>query len=205
MVLAGGPVTPGMIGAVVAALLALCLIASANYMINEYLDARYDRFHPLKRDRPGAQGRLEPRLVALQYLGLTAVGMAIAQALGMPFALTAAVLLLMGIAYNVPPLRTKDRPYLDVLSESVNNPLRLLMGWFVVIPDQLPPYSLMLAYWMGGAFLMAMKRYSEYRRIGDPARAGAYRRSFRRYTEETLLLSSFSTPCWRASCSAYSW
>ena len=52
--------------------------------------------------------------------------MAIAQALGMPSALTAAVLLLMGIAYNVPPLRTKDRPYLDVLSESVNNPLRLL-------------------------------------------------------------------------------
>lgn len=131
--------------------------------------------------------------------------MAIAQALGMPFALTAAVLLLMGIAYNVPPLRTKDRPYLDVLSESVNNPLRLLMGWFVVIPDQLPPYSLMLAYWMGGDFLMAMRRYSEYRRIGDPARAGAYRRSFRRYTEETLLLSSFSTPCWRASCSANSW
>jgi decaprenyl-phosphate phosphoribosyltransferase len=40
MVLAGGPVTPGMIGAVVAALLALCLIASANYTINEYLDAR---------------------------------------------------------------------------------------------------------------------------------------------------------------------
>ena len=51
-----------------------CLIASANYTINEYLDARYDRFHPLKQDRPGAQGRLEPRLVALQYLGLTAVG-----------------------------------------------------------------------------------------------------------------------------------
>ena len=30
----------------------------------------------------------------------------------------------MGVAYNVPPVRTKDRAYLDVLSESVNNPLR---------------------------------------------------------------------------------
>ena len=28
----------------------------------------------------------------------------------------------MGVVYNVPPLRTKEWPYLDVLSESVNNP-----------------------------------------------------------------------------------
>ena len=33
--------------------------------------------------------------------------------------------------------------------------------------------------------------YSEYRFIGDPERAGAYRASFKRYTEQTLLLSAF--------------
>ncbi len=173
------------------AFITLCLIASANYTINEYLDGRFDRFHPLKSARPGAQGRLQPRLVALQYFFLAAVGMLIAQLLGVAFAVTAAALLLMGLAYNVPPVRTKDRAYLDVLSESVNNPLRLLMGWFIVMPDALPPASLVLAYWMGGAFLMAMKRYSEFRRIGDPETAGLYRRSFRFYTEEKLLLSSF--------------
>ncbi len=182
---------PAAIGAVVAALAALCLIASANYTINEYLDAATDRHHPLKQARPGAQGRLDGRLVVLQYLLLAAAGLGIAMFLGKPFLLTAWVLLGMGILYNVPPIRTKDRAYLDVLSESVNNPLRLLMGWFAIIPDALPPSSLILAYWMGGAFLMAMKRYSEYRRIGDPKIAGAYRRSFRFYTEETLLLSSF--------------
>jgi 4-hydroxybenzoate polyprenyltransferase len=181
----------GTLSLVAAALVSLCLIASANYTINEYLDAGFDRFHPLKKTRPGAQGRLEFRLVALQYVLLAAGGMGIAQMLGTPFMLTGAMLLVMGVAYNVPPVRTKDRVYLDVLSESVNNPLRLLMGWFVVLPDALPPASLLLAYWMGGAFLMAMKRYSEYRRIGDPERAGLYRRSFRYYTEETLLLSSF--------------
>lgn len=177
--------------AIAAALVSLCLLASANYTINEYLDARHDRFHPLKKSRPGAEGRLEFRLVALQYLVLAATGMLVAMAIGGLFLPTAAALLLMGLAYNVPPLRTKDRVYLDVLSESVNNPLRLLMGWFVVLPDVLPPASLVLGYWMGGAFLMAMKRYSEYRRIADPERAGLYRRSFRFYTEEKLLLSSF--------------
>jgi 4-hydroxybenzoate polyprenyltransferase len=186
-----GNTGPYTLALVAAALVALCLIASANYTINEYLDAQFDRHHPLKRTRPGAEGRLELRFVALQYLLLAAGGMLIAQLLGVPFMLTGAALLLMGLAYNVPPVRTKDRVYLDVLSESVNNPLRLLMGWFVVLPDALPPASLLLAYWMGGAFLMAMKRYSEYRRIGNPEQAGLYRRSFRFYTEERLLLSSF--------------
>ena len=183
--------SPGTLFGVAAALVALCLVASANYTINEFLDARFDRFHPLKKNRPGAEGRLEFRYVALQYLLLAAAGMLVSQLLGTAFALTAAALLVMGLLYNVPPVRTKDRAYLDVLSESVNNPLRLLMGWFVVVPEALPPASLLLAYWMGGAFLMAMKRYSEFRRIGDPDVAGLYRRSFRFYTEQSLLLSSF--------------
>jgi 4-hydroxybenzoate polyprenyltransferase len=56
--------------------------------------------------------------------------------------------------------------------------------------DSLPPSSAVLSYWMGGAFLMAVKRYSELRFIGDANRAGLYRRSFRFYTEQSLLLSS---------------
>jgi decaprenyl-phosphate phosphoribosyltransferase len=55
----------------------------------------------------------------------------------------------------------------------------------------LPPSSVMVAYWMGGAFLMDVKRYSEYRQIADPRRAALYRRSFGKYTEERLLLAAF--------------
>jgi hypothetical protein len=44
---------------------------------------------------------------------------------------------------------------------------------------------------MGGAFLMATKRFAEYRLIGDPERAGLYRRSFKYYTENSLLISMF--------------
>jgi hypothetical protein len=103
----------------------------------------------------------------------------------------------MGIAYNVPPLRTKDWPYLDVLSESVNNPIRLFLGWFALVASALPPLSLVVAYWMVGAFFMAMKRYAEYRHIGSASVAAAYRRSFKYYTEERLLISLFfyATAC----------
>jgi decaprenyl-phosphate phosphoribosyltransferase len=78
----------------------------------------------------------------------------------------------MGLVYNVKPVRTKDRQYLDVLSESVNNALRVLLGWSAIISDVLPPSSILLAYWMGGAYLMAIKRYSEYRFINSSEQAG---------------------------------
>jgi hypothetical protein len=50
---------------------------------------------------------------------------------------------------------------------------------------------------MVGAFFMAMKRYAEYRHLGDPKVAGAYRRSFQYYTEDRLLISLFfyATTC----------
>lgn len=174
-----------------AALASVCLAASANYVINEYLDARFDRFHPRKKDRPCVRRAVRGRYVLLEYVLLAAGALGLGWWLGVQFLAVTVTLLLMGLAYNVWPLRTKDRPYLDVLSESVNNPLRFLLGWSVVMGGALPPSSVLIAYWMGGAFLMGIKRYAEYRSIGDGAVAASYRRSFARYTEASLLLSSF--------------
>jgi len=180
-------------------LLSLCLCSSANYTINEYLDAESDRFHPVKRHRPAARRLLDARLVMAQYAVLGALGLAAASVVGHSFAIISGVLLAMGILYNARPARTKDTPYLDVLSESLNNPLRLLLGWFALVNDVLPPSSIVLSYWMGGAFLMAVKRFSELRGIANPELAGLYRRSFRHYTESSLLVSAF----FYAICSAF--
>jgi len=56
---------------------------------------------------------------------------------------------------------------------------------------------LAIAYWMVGAFFMAMKRYAEYRHIGNREIAAAYRASFGYYTEERLLVSIvfYATAC----------
>ena len=183
----------------VVGLASLCLVASANYTINEYLDAEFDRFHPTKKDRAGAQGLLKRRWVAVQYVLLILVGMALAILVNENFAIMSFVLLVMGVIYNVKPFRTKDRPYLDVLSESINNPLRLLLGWFVVVSSGYPPSSTMLAYWMGGCFLMGIKRYAEFRSIGDSDIAGRYRKSFLYYNEDSLLVSAF----FYAICSSF--
>jgi len=169
----------------------LCLIASANYVINEWLDAEYDRFHPVKRNRPSVVERLNPWIVYAEYVLVLVAGLFLASLVSPYFLAAAALLGVMGVIYNVRPFRSKDRPYIDVLSESVNNPIRLLMGWFIVTHQPLPPSSLLVGYWMGGAFLMGVKRYAEFRYLAAAGTAGLYRRSFQFYREETLLSSSF--------------
>ena len=176
---------------VIIGLVSACLLASANYTINEWLDAKFDTHHPVKKSRPSALGQVQGHFVFLQWAVLSLVGLGLAATINMFFLLFAAIFVLMGVVYNVRPLRTKDTIYLDVLSESFNNPLRFMLGWHSVVVDLVPPSSLLLAYWMGGAYLMTIKRYAEYRFIGDPKRAGLYRQSFKHYTEESLLLSAF--------------
>ncbi len=175
----------------IAGIVSVCLIASANYTINEWLDAEFDRHHPVKKNRPSVSGAIKPQFVVLQWLLLSAAGLYLSHLIKVEFLIANAALLVMGILYNVNPIRTKDRVYIDVLSEAINNPLRFLLGWYLVVAPLIPPSSVLLSYWMGGAFLMAVKRYAEYRFIDDPARAGLYRKSFVSYTEEKLLLSAF--------------
>jgi len=179
------------IGPLLWAILATCLIASSNYVLNEILDAPTDRAHPVKRYRPIPSGRVSLWLAYLEWIALGVCGAVMAYMVNTPFFVAGMALLAMGLVYNVPPVRTKELPYLDVLSEAVNNPIRLALGWFVVSPTAIPPMSLVISYWMVGAFFMATKRFSEYRSIGDPARAAAYRSSFRHYDESRLLVSMF--------------
>lgn len=178
---------------------ATCLIASANYVINEWLDAEFDKFHPTKKNRSVVTEDVKGAVVWILWAVLTVAGLALSLAVNKPFCAMCAFLWFMGILYNVKPVRTKDVPILDVLSESVNNAIRLLMGWFIISAATLPPVSIVLGYWMGGAFLMAIKRYAEYRMIANPELAGSYRKSFRWYTEKSLLISAF----FYAMCSVF--
>jgi decaprenyl-phosphate phosphoribosyltransferase len=176
---------------IIVGLMATCLVASANYTINEWLDREFDKYHPKKKKRPSANNLIKGKFVYLQYLTLSAVGIALGALVSLPFLLTLIFLLFMGLVYNVNPIRSKDKPYLDVLSESINNPIRLALGWFIIISVVVPPSTIFIAYWMGGAFLMAIKRYAEYVSINDKDTASLYRKSFKYYTKENLLMSAF--------------
>lgn len=179
---------------VVVGLVAACLAASANYVLNEWLDARFDRHHASKSTRPAVLRDVSRGIVLAEVAGLAALALLAAAAVSSLFLYGIVALLVSGLIYNVEPLRTKDRAYLDVASEAVNNPIRLTLGWAMVSPTTLPPASVVLAYWMGGAFLMATKRLAEYRAAGasgELSTLALYRKSFASYTENKLLISAF--------------
>jgi len=168
-------------------MIATSAAASANYCINEWLDMEFDKFHPVKKHRPFVTSELSVPIVLAEYVFFVAVSLIIAYFISTTVLIAEVVLLVMGILYNVRPIRTKDLPYVDVLT---NNPIRLIIGWFCVTNLYLPPVSVVFGYWMGGAFLMAAKRFAEYRMIGDPEQAKLYRKSFRGYGEKRLLTSA---------------
>jgi decaprenyl-phosphate phosphoribosyltransferase len=172
-------------------LIPACFIASANYILNEILDAPFDRLHPTKKDRPVPSGKVRVSILWAMMAGLCVIGFGMAALVfNMGYLIALALLLLSGFVYNVPPIRLKDRAFLDVVAESFNNPIRLWLGWYALAPaTSFPPLSIVMAWWFFGALLMAGKRYAEFRFIGDSERSGRYRKSFQVYTEKSLILS----------------
>ncbi len=179
---------------IIAGFVVACLISSANYVINEWLDARFDQHHPMKSKRPAVAKSLSAPLVYAEYVLLTVAGFLLAAAVSPALFVIAVIFWLSGVIYNIEPLRSKDKAYVDVASEALNNPIRLVIGWVLIDPASLPPSSLIIAYWAGGAFLMSIKRLAEYRTIVAGHGAAVlhlYRRSFQHYDEARLLIQSF--------------
>lgn len=180
---------PEVLGRLALAFILTWMISTANYIINEIVDAPYDIHHPSKRLRPLIQGEIRKVPFALLGVCLAAAALATAWLLfSKPLTLSLAVLLLAGFVYNVRPVRTKDIPFLDSISEAANNPIRFLIGWFAALPPDLvpvrPPLSLLLSWWAFGNFLMVAKRFSEFRFLKD--KAGSYRQSHKAYTRASL-------------------
>jgi decaprenyl-phosphate phosphoribosyltransferase len=177
----------GLAGRAAAAFLLTWAISTANYILNEIVDLPFDVHHPTKRFRPLVQGEIRKGPFACLGAAIILVSLGLAYlAFAVPFFLASLALLLAGIIYNVRPIRTKDIPFLDSISESANNPVRFLIGWYAFAPLlHRPPVSLLLSWWAFGNFLMIAKRLSEFRYLKD--KAGDYRSSHKRYSNRSLL------------------
>lgn len=163
-------------------------VSTVNYIVNEIVDVPYDLHHPVKRNRPLVRGEIDKKV----FLGLGVLLSGLCSGLAalyfsLPFFIALLSLLVAGFIYNVKPVRAKDIPFLDSISESANNPIRFLIGWFAFSPGSLfPPLSLLVGWWSFGNFLMTAKRLSEFRLLKD--RAPDYRASHRKYSRLSLLV-----------------
>jgi 4-hydroxybenzoate polyprenyltransferase len=144
-----------------------------------------------KKNRPAVIGLVKIEKIVFFYLLLGILGLGLASLVSQRLVLIEAWLLIMGWLYNIPPVRLKDKPYIDVLSESNKQP-NTTLDWLGLRYFYLTtPLSLISGYWFGGAFLMNVKRFAERRTLGDKNVASLYRKSFGYYTEKNLLNASF--------------
>ena len=169
------------------------LTASSNYVINEYLDRNFDKHHPLKNNRALVKKNLTIKNIILYYFILIIISLLISWKINIYFFITNIIFIISGIIYNVKPFRFKDKVYFDVLTESLNNPIRLFLGWFMIIDNMsiLPPISFLLFYWFSGAFLMSSKRLSEiifFKKFSKINNLIKYRPSYKHYNENNLTL-----------------
>ena len=177
------------------AFISICLVASGNYGINEVLDVEADGQHPQKKLRAIPSGKISSAPVVIISIILYAVGISIVlPSRNITLIISVSLLLLSGVLYNVKPLRLKDKPYMDFIAESFNNPIRLMVGWYsVATPDKVVPSSFILGFWFLGMFLMASKRFGEYRFFKDKDQLVEYRKSFKHYTEERIIISMIAS------------
>jgi 4-hydroxybenzoate polyprenyltransferase len=106
-------------------ILAFCALASAVYVLNDYMDREADRLHPRKRLRPLAAGSV-PIPVALALMAVLIVGgLALAYVLAPRFAGIALVYLFVNALYS---LKLKDVSIVDVILVALGFVLRVYGG-----------------------------------------------------------------------------
>ncbi len=169
----------------VLAFVAMGLVASAGYLVNDLLDLQADRAHPRKRRRPFASGALPVQAGIPLAACLLAAAVVIAWSVSFALALWLGVYLVLTFTYS---LWLKQKVLIDVFVLSALYTHRVLAG---AIATGIAPSFWLLALSVFFFLSLAMlKRYSELvDRIGKgaPAEGGAIARGYRAVDLDTLL------------------
>jgi 4-hydroxybenzoate polyprenyltransferase len=108
---------------------AFCLLSGAVYLVNDLVDVKNDRLHPVKKFRPIASGRLRPGAAK----GASAVAVALALiggfALDWRFGVIGLAYFLMQLAYS---FKLKHMVVLDVMTVAAGFALRAVAGTVLV-------------------------------------------------------------------------
>lgn len=143
-------------------LLSFCLASSANYAINDVLDAEKDACHPLKRKRPIPSGAITPQTAVIIGCSLFILAAVMGFFVSLPFLLALLAYLILSSAYS---FKLKDMPVVDIFCVSAGFLLRLHAGGIafgVPISDWL-----FLTVFLLSLFLSLGKRIAEKQLLGE--------------------------------------
>jgi decaprenyl-phosphate phosphoribosyltransferase len=175
-VLGDWPTTLRLVGA----FFTFSLVASGTYLVNDVVDARSDRIHPSKRNRPVASGALRPATALGAGAACIALAVAAALAIGpWGFAVVIASYAGLSIAYS---LRLKREPVVELAVIASCFVLRAIAGG-VVAHVHLSNWFLVFTSF-AALFVVTGKRCAEHSRLGHDR--GAHRAVLDEYTESFL-------------------
>jgi 4-hydroxybenzoate polyprenyltransferase len=170
---------PGMLGRVMLAFVAFCMLSSAGYIWNDLRDVAADRLHPIKRRRPIAAGLVPPWLAVTMAPALGVGGLALASALGTSCLLVASLYLLLTASYSI---WLKHLVLIDVFGISAGFVLRAV-GGAVVIGVPVSPW-LYVCTVLVSLFLGLGKRRNELELLETDA--AGHRKNLEQYSLELV-------------------
>ncbi|MFH1065387.1 MAG: UbiA family prenyltransferase [Nanoarchaeota archaeon] len=136
--------------------IALCLVSSSSYIINDIIDRKADKTNPEKRTRPVASGVISIKQAYCAAAFLLAFGLLPAFFLSALFTLFAFAIFLITLIYS---LKLKHIAILDIMAIAVNFVLRAVSGAFI-ISVIVSPWLIICTFFIS-LFLSAGKRFSE--------------------------------------------
>lgn len=148
------------------AFIVFCLLSSSSYLINDLVDVKKDRFHPVKKDRPLARGAVsETNLIFTSFI-LLFLGLFISLFINSAFFLISLTFILLQYSYS---FFIKKKAVLDILGISLFFIIRAYAG--EIATGYHLPVWIMLAVIFLSLFLASGKRWSELGNTGAKTRS----------------------------------
>ncbi|MEP7037169.1 MAG: decaprenyl-phosphate phosphoribosyltransferase [Acidobacteriota bacterium] len=156
-----------------------CLLASALYIFNDWIDAEEDRAHPEKCRRPISSGSLPVPVALFAAAILAGTAFGLSATLGLNFFLIAALYVILTLSYC---LVLKRMIVLDAMTISAGFVIRIVGGAIAV--SVVPSHWLIICAFLLALFLTFTKRRQELLTLSD--NAGDHRKVLKEYSVSYL-------------------
>ncbi|MEM4711042.1 MAG: UbiA prenyltransferase family protein [Candidatus Woesearchaeota archaeon] len=161
--------------------IALSLISSANYVMNDIIDKKKDKMHPEKKNRPLVSGKITLIEAWIIFIIIILSGLVLAYKLGTPFFISSLGLFIVTLLYS---LFLKNEPIVDILLISINFVIRAISGTFI-IKVFISPWLILCPFFLA-LFLAAGKRDSDIRFLKNKDTMEKYKKVLKYYNKEII-------------------
>jgi 4-hydroxybenzoate polyprenyltransferase len=176
---------------------ALCLISSTNYILNDIIDLKKDKLHPEKKYRPLAYGKVtiyEAYIISILFLIASII---IAYYLNIVFLILIVILFILTTLYTI---WLKNEPLVDILLIAINFVIRAISGAFI-LSIFVSPWLIVCPFFLA-LFLASSKRNGDLRLLKKMAIT--HKKVLKYYTLQTTnALMIMSTTCFIIAYSIY--